>query len=135
LRFDPEKTFLLQRVLIENSVFWWLSLSALLCNLAFVGIFLSRTVNLERQGSKLQVLQGEKPKWTIARAELWAGIGSMAAYFSARRSVVVEVAPLLLRVVSNQIVSLAATALSLNLALAFFFVLRLVLPWFGRLKL
>lgn len=134
LRFDPKKMLLLQRVLIENSAFWWLSLSALLCNLGFVGIFLSRTVNLERQGSKLQVLQGEKPRWTIARAELWAGIGSMAAYFSARRSVVVELAPLLLRIVSNQIVSLVGTALSLNFALAFFFILRLILPWFGRLK-
>ena len=134
LRFDPEKTRILQQLLIENSAFWWLSISAFVCNMGFVGIFLSRSVNLERQGSKLQVLQGESPKWTIARAEFWAGLCSAAAYFTARRSVAAEIAPLLLRVVSSEVVSLAGAAMSLNLAMAFFFLLRLILPLIGRMK-
>ncbi|MGE0631484.1 MAG: type IV secretory system conjugative DNA transfer family protein [Pseudobdellovibrionaceae bacterium] len=134
LRFDPEKTLAIQKLLIEHSIFWGLSALAFMCNAGFIGVFLSRNVNLERQGSKLQVLKGEPQKWTIARAELWAGIGSAAAYFSTRRSVAVEIGPLLLRVVSVEAVSFANAVLSLNLAMALFFILRLTLPWFGRLK-
>ena len=134
LRFDPEKTHIVQKLLAENANFWLLSVAALLSNIAFMGVFLKRTVNLEGQGSKLQVLQGDTPKWTIARAELWAAIGAIAAYFSTRQCVVIEIAPLLMRVVSSEVVSLAKAALSLNLAASGFFILRLVLPRIGRLK-
>jgi len=134
LRFDPEKTLIVQRLLIENVIFWGLSALAFMCNVGFIGVFLSRSVNLDRQGSKLQLLKGDSPKWTIARAELWAGLASAAGYFSARRSVAIEIGPLLIRIVSNEIVSLANAALSLNLAMAIFFILRLILPWVGRLK-
>jgi hypothetical protein len=91
-------------------------------------------VGLERQGSKLQILQGKAERWAITRAEIFASIFSAIAYLAARRSVVVDLAPYFLRLVSANATSLAEVGLSANLAGAFFFVARMVLRLAGSLR-
>ena len=134
LRFEPAKMLVVEDLLQQHSSFWWLSVAAFACNLSFVGIFLKRSVGLERQGSKLQILQGKAERWAITRAEILSVMFSAVAYLGAKRSVVVDLAPFFLRLVSANVTSLAEVGLSANLAGAFYFVCRMILRLLGSLR-
>jgi hypothetical protein len=134
LRFEPAKMLVVEDLLQQHGSFWWLSVAAFACNLSFIGIFLKRSVGLERQGSKLQILQGKAERWAITRAEVLSGIFSAVAYLGAKRSVVVDLAPFFLRLVSANATSLAEVGLSANLAGAFYFVCRMILRLAGSLR-
>ena len=134
LRFEPAKLLVIENLFLQHSAFWWLSLAAFAGNLSFIGIFLQRSVGLERQGSKLQILQGKTQRWAITRAEVIAAVLSAIAYMTARRGVVVDLAPYFLRILTQSAASLVEMVLSLNLAGSFYFVTRLVLRLAGHLR-
>ncbi|MGE3263101.1 MAG: type IV secretory system conjugative DNA transfer family protein [Bacteriovoracia bacterium] len=134
LRFEPAKMLVVEELLQQHGAFWWWSVVAFACNLSFLGIFLKRSVGLERQGSKLQILQGKAERWAITRAEILAAIFSAVAYLGAKRSVVVDLAPFFLRLISANATSLAEVGLSANLAGAFYFVCRMILRLAGSLR-
>ncbi len=133
-RFEPAKLDQL-RMLIENhSTFWWMSLVGLAGNLAFVTTFFSRAIGLERQGSKLEVLQGKAKPWGFSKAGVIAAILAISAYFVVYQSVMTGLAPQVVRIVALPILSWIAFGLSANLAVFSYFSSRLVFLFLGRIR-
>lgn len=77
----------------------WLSLCALALNLTLIAIFLKRSVGLERQGSRLAVLEGRKSRLRLGRRELFSlaigAIGYTGTVFMIQESLSAEVSPVL----------------------------------------
>ena len=133
-RFEPLKMELLRTLAEQHSDFWWTSLVGLAVNLVFVGIFLKRTVGLERQGSKLEILQGKAKSWKFGKAEVVAGLLSIGAFSTVRRTVVAGIAPTMVRIMAAQTASSVILCLAGNLAIFVYFVSRLSLRLFGGLS-
>ncbi|MGE3263535.1 MAG: type IV secretory system conjugative DNA transfer family protein [Bacteriovoracia bacterium] len=134
-RFEPEKLELLRILSEKHSAFLWLSFIGFAVNLTFLAIFLSRSVGLERQGSKLEVLQGKRKSWRLGRAELLASLFALCAYFIARRQMVTEILPILQRIVRVPVASWIDLSLSINVAAFCFLFSRLVLRLLGGIHL
>ena len=135
LRFNPAKTVIVQRLFSENQTFWFWSCIALFSNLSFIGLFFKRTVGLERQGRKLEILQGKRRAWKISRAELTAIILSIVVYTIARRCVGSDISPDVWRLVPAQVASLFEVMLSLNLTFGFYFLAKFFLQLVGGIRL
>ncbi len=134
-RFEPAKLYQLRMLLANHSTFWWMSLVALTVNLAFVATFFSRAIGLERQGSKLEVLQGKAKPWGFSKASVIAAILATGAYFVVHQSVMTELAPRMVRIVALPILSWITFGLSANLAIFSYFSSCLVFPFLGRIRL
>ena len=133
-RFEPAKLELLRALAERHSTLCWVSLSGLMMNLAFLAIFLKRAIGLERQGSKLEILQGKTRSWAIGRAEIVAIVLSGAAYIMARRNFVTDLAPLMGRIVSLPVLSWIEFGLSANLAVFCYFISRFLLRLSGKIR-
>lgn len=132
-RFEPEKLQILGVIAQSGSTFWWLSLSALMVNLALLSIFLKRTIGLERQGRKLQVLQGKQRAWAFGLAEVAAMIIGALGYYICKNGLRTKLSPLLSPIVSQPIVLWIEIGLSLNLAVFSYFISRLLFRFIGSI--
>lgn len=133
-RFQPIKLALLQHLFEAHSVFWAVSVCALIVNLAFVGIYLRRTVGLERQGSKLDVLQGSKPNFQFGRAALVSAMAAVGVYFSLKHVLAHEFLPVLARIVPGKTLNGIDIAIRLNLSAFAYVLTRLCLRIAGQLS-
>lgn len=71
----------------------WMSVVAFAVNLTFAAIFLKRSVGLERQGSRLAMLEGKKQRFRFGRNEVLSlGVG-VASYFCTQKFLNVTVSP------------------------------------------
>ncbi|MGE0525742.1 MAG: type IV secretory system conjugative DNA transfer family protein [Bdellovibrionales bacterium] len=76
LRFHPTELSALLKLLEKYAGGAWLSLCALTVNLTFLAVLLKRKIGLERQGSRLALLEGRKRKLQFGRNGILSiGIG------------------------------------------------------------
>lgn len=79
-RFEPVKIALLRTFAEANSALLWTSLCAMVVNLAFISIFLRRTIGLERQGRKLEVMQGKRRRFGLRKVDFIAFACGIVGY-------------------------------------------------------
>ncbi len=134
-RFQPAKVALVIELAVSHSVFWWLSLIGLAVNFGLIGIFLKRTVGLERQGSKLQHLQGKRQPWPLGLAEVIAVIAGVCTYYVSKLSFLPEIIKLLEQILNSPQGRWVGFGLSLNFSICSYFIFRLGLRSAGRLRI
>ena len=134
LRFHMDLLNLVVREINAHSSFWWISSFCIVMNLAVIAIFFKRAVGLERQGSKLAVLEGKSRKIKVGKAEMLALAIGIAVYFAMTKQVVHAMAPIFIRLLSEKTVSWTKLFLSFNFALSSFLAARLVLRLGGFLR-
>ncbi|HEX7673581.1 MAG TPA: type IV secretion system DNA-binding domain-containing protein [Bdellovibrio sp.] len=79
-RFHPTVLGSLQEDFILNGGFWTVSMIAILSNFAFLGSYIQQSVGLERQGSKLEILQGKRKPSKFGIVEAGAITVSIITY-------------------------------------------------------
>lgn len=134
-RLQPMKLMLLQNLLEVHSTFWIVSACALTVNLAFVAIYLRRTVGLERQGSKLDVLQGTKPKFQFGRRALLSTIIAVGVYLSLGYAFTRELLSILAKIVPGNALGGIDVGLRVNLSVFAYIVTSLFCRIAGQLSL
>ncbi|MBX3032900.1 MAG: type IV secretion system DNA-binding domain-containing protein [Bdellovibrionaceae bacterium] len=82
LRFYPAHMSLMLKLLEKYSDGAWLSLCALTINLTFLAIFLKRGIGLERQGSRLALLEGRKRRFRFGRNEILSLLVGVSIYIT-----------------------------------------------------
>lgn len=125
-RFEPTKLESLRIFVEVNSVLLWASLSALMVNLAFVSIFLRRTLGLERQGSKLEVMQGKRKRFALRKVDLIALVCGCVAYIISSASLSTKTTLALSEIIPSVIAGRIAVALALNLGFFSYLVARIL---------
>lgn len=134
MRFHPVE--LAQALILgeKHAGLAWLSLCALALNLTLVAVFLKRSVGLERQGSRLAVLEGRKKGFKFGRRELFSiAIGAVAYAGTVSliwESLLPEVSPL----IEAKWIWWLEVLVSGNLAIFVASVSYLVLGVLGRIK-
>lgn len=98
MRFHPAEVAHALELGEKHAGFAWLSICALALNLTLIAIFLKRSVGLERQGSRLAVLEGRKRGLKLGRRELFAvaigAIGYVGTVTLIRETLSSDVLPL-----------------------------------------
>ncbi len=133
-RFEPAKLNLLVEFSVAHGTFLWVSLTGFVINLAFIGIFLNRSLGMERQGSKLQALQGKSSKLLLGHAEIVAGAAAMMTFFIERHVIQAEVAPIISQVFAGNVVRWFQFGFALNLGVCSYFLSRVVLRLFAGVR-
>ena len=127
LRFDPVTLDSWVSLLEQHSVFFCLSIVAVMMNLSFFSVFIKRSVGLERQGSKLAVLQGKSGKRYLGKVEVVAAFLSIVAYIVTDKTVWGDLALSIRPLMPPHIIFWSLKGTSLNLAVSAFLILRLIL--------
>ena len=115
--------------------FWWISLAALLVNLTFAGVFIRRTMGLEKQGSKLQLLEGKSNLFRFGKKEFFGAIGGGIVFAITRGHSIMNSLRVFTQFVSVGTLNSAELVLSLNLTGACFFLVQFVLKIFEDIPL
>lgn len=135
LRFHPEELAYGLSLGEKYAGLVWSSVCAFAMNLTFIAIFLKRGIGLERQGSRLAMLEGRKRKFSFGRRELLAlavgGIGYAGTATFVERSLSPEVLPL----VGARWLYCLEIFTSGNLSMFFAVVAYLVVGLLGRMKI
>lgn len=129
-RFHPVEVAHILSLSEKHAGLVCLSLFALAFNLTSVAIFMKRTVGLERQGSRLAVLEGRKRSIRFGRRELCAvalgAIGYAVAVAFIRESLLPEASPLIKVVWISPLEVLTSGNLAIFTGLISYLALRLI---------
>ncbi len=134
LRFHPNILRLVVNQIELNADFFWLSAFCVLVNVAVVSTFLKRSIGLERQGSKLAVLEGKTQKWRFGKAELASSIMGFTTYFTARKQILEVVSLAVSGLVPELTATWAVTAVSANFAITICLLSNALLRFLAKLK-
>ncbi len=133
-RLHPEvMDFVLQQMEASAELFW-ISVSCIMVNIAFISIYLKRSVGLERQGSKLALLEGKNSRMSFGRSELVSIITGVLIYCMVRKQIADFVVPIISRLAPGIEISFVVASLSANIALAASLVTRLILSSVAKMK-
>lgn len=135
LRFHPESLALLLKVAERHENGLWLSLCALTINLTLLGIFLNRTIGMQRQGSRLAALEGKRTKFQFGRKELVAFSFGVSMHYCALRAIKSSASPSISHLVSEDILYWIEFLVSANLGVFCCLSLHLLLGLLGKIKL
>ena len=133
-RFEPAKLEALRIFAESNSSLLWVSFCAFMVNLAFVSIFLRRTLGLDRQGSKLEVLQGKRKRISFGKADIIAAACGTVAYLVSATVLTAKATHSLSYVIPIALAGRLSVALSLNLAVLSYLVSRILLGILGHIS-
>ncbi len=112
---------MLQLILTQaenHAVLFWVSFVAGLVNVTAASLFIKRTVNLEKQGSKLAVMEGKQRRLKIGPNELVAILTCVGAYSLAQIQVSGSLQAILAQLVPMSTAFLTIKILSSNLSVA-----------------
>lgn len=112
----------------------WFSLCAFAINFTFIAIFLKRSIGLERQGSRLAVLEGRKQGLRFGRKQLLALVVGGIGYVGTGAFIESSLSPALLPLVGVRWLRWLEIFTSGNLAIFFAFVSNLIVGILSRIK-
>jgi hypothetical protein len=95
----------------------WFSVAAFAINLTFLAIFLKRNLSLERQGSRLAMLEGKKKTFRLGRNKILSALACVAAYFCFEQFLKAAIAPQLTLFIARDYVRWLEITLSANTAI------------------
>lgn len=134
LRFHPAEVARIVDLGERHNQLVWLSLCALTVNLTIMASFLKRTVGLERQGSRLAVLEGKKRNISLGRKHIFAFSAGSICYFAALSFVQESFSPEISHLLSLKWAWWIEVLASGNLAISVASVSHLVWGLIGRIK-
>lgn len=133
-RFHPEVLNFILRQIELNSNLFMLSLSCIIVNVATLSIFIKRSIGLEKQGSKLALLNGKNKKWTFSKLDILL-LGTMfGVYLIISNHVVSVISPIFTNILSEKSLIRLSYVMSLNIAVAMSVLLYLVLKIVTQIK-
>lgn len=134
LRFHPALIDFVIRQVEVNGMLVSFSFFAMMVNLAAASLFIKRNVKLEKQGSKLAVLEGKSKKFKFGMKEVLSIANGIAAYFIFKNYLIIDL-QLLFKTIQNQShAELLAECLSVNVSLATIFLSLLILNILTKMK-
>lgn len=134
LRLHPDLMQFALQQLEANAKLFWITISCAMVNISFGSIYLKRSIGLEKQGSKLAVLEGKSRRLKFGRAEFVSVIASAVTYFACRKQIAEFIEPIFLRLAEGFQTSWIVTLLSANIAFAFGLALRMLLRGIAKIK-
>jgi len=134
LRLHPDLMQFALQQLEANAKLFWITISCAMVNISFVSIYLKRSIGLEKQGSKLAVLEGKSRHSKFGRAEFVSIVTGAATYFACRKQIADFIGPIFLRFADGFQSSGAVPVLSANIAFALGLVVRMFLRGIAKLK-
>jgi len=135
LRFHPKELMLLSGVAERNAGGLWVSLCALTINFTFLGIYLKRSIGLERQGSRLAALEGKRKRFRFGRKELVSFTFGVSMYFCALMALRSSVSPSLGGLISKEYLELFEMLISGNLGVFCGLVSQMILGVAGHIRI
>lgn len=78
LKGSPDLMLKVSELALKHQSLWWISLCSLSFNLAIIGSIVKRTIGLQRQGSRLRKLEGDKTIFLWTKLDTFAVVGGMA---------------------------------------------------------
>ncbi|MGE3759055.1 MAG: hypothetical protein AB7H97_14935, partial [Pseudobdellovibrionaceae bacterium] len=134
LRHHPETIEFALKQMELNAELFWISVSCVMVNVAFISIYLKRSIGLERQGSKLAILEGRNRRVSFGRSDVVSILTGITIYCLARKQIADFVVPIMSRLVPGIETSWVVVALSTNVALAVSLITRSVLRALAKMK-
>ncbi len=134
LRLHPEVLEYVLRQMELNAEIFWISVSCLMVNVAFVSIYLKRSIGLERQGSKLALLEGKRERLHFGRAEVMAAIIGAMTYVMTRKPMAEFIVPIVTKLITEVTTSWMVSTLSLNIAFSMGLITRMALQTIAKIR-
>lgn len=134
LRLHPDLMQFVLQQLEANAKLFWITISCAMVNISFGSIYLKRSIGLEKQGSKLAVLEGKSRNLKFGRTECVSIFTGAATFFACKKQVAEFITPIFLRFAEGFQTSWVVTLLSANIAFALGLVVRMFLRGIAKLK-
>jgi len=135
LRFDPSKVKALAELMNVHLTMGLVSALGLLINLTFIGIFITRTFGLQRQGRKLDILRGKRRSMEFGWMHLVAFLICIIVFGYSRSGLLREFVDSLLKVFPVARFYPVEMYLSFNLAACAFLLSKTLLRFCRRADL
>jgi hypothetical protein len=97
LRLRPDLMQFALQQLEGNAKLFWILISCVMVNISFGSIYLKRSIGLEKQGSKLAVLEGKSRHLKFGRTEFVTVVTGAVTYFACRKQIADFIGPIFLR--------------------------------------
>ena len=134
-RFEPAKLNHLRVWAELHRALLWVSLIGFTANLTLLGIMLKRVIGLERQGSRLEALEGKRGKFRFGRNEMFSALVGIGSYFCASAVVKDATASRLISFLGHRALEWLGSGLCWNIAIFCGLTASLLFSLLGKLRI